>query len=248
MVTKSVGVCGGLSSCSGGTGDGVLRCGLCDAGVVCRLLASESREETWLPGGGSSRGGSCASAGHCVSRAVYLFCVIDCLFQGFVVKRMGKHVKMKLNILPFIYCLCSQSHTPMKTDVGLDVVVRSEHRRNLEDVRAFAYLCLSVPVDMGQGKTSCSTKSGSCDVPRSTESWNVKETDGLRIVYTWSRWRKRLSTLNTHRRYRYSQSSNLVRSSPPNKQHARHLSEAGWHHHICLRHWYGFEIDTTLAA
>jgi hypothetical protein len=182
MVTKSVGVCGGLSSCSGGTGDGVLRCGLCDAGVVCRLLASESREETWLPGGGSSRGGSCASAGHCVSRAVYLFCVIDCLFQGFVVKRMGRNVKMKLDILPFIYCLCSQSHTPMKTDVGLDVVVRSEHRRNLEDVRAFAYLCLSVPVDMGQGKTSCSTKSGSCDVPRSTESWNVKETDGLRKV------------------------------------------------------------------
>jgi hypothetical protein len=112
MVTKAIGVCGGFPGCSCGTGDGVLRCGLCDAGVVRRLLASEAREETWLPGGGSSRSGSCASAGHCVWRAVYLFGVIDCLFQGFVVKRMGRNVKMKLDILPFIYCLCSQSHTP----------------------------------------------------------------------------------------------------------------------------------------
>jgi hypothetical protein len=64
MVTKAVGVCGGLPGCSRGTGDGVLRCGLGDAGVLCRLLASEAREETWLPGGGSSRSGSCASASH----------------------------------------------------------------------------------------------------------------------------------------------------------------------------------------
>jgi hypothetical protein len=147
---------------------------------------------------------------------------------------------------------CARNLTyPMTADVGLDVVVRSEHRRNLEDVRAFAYLCLSVPVDMGQGKTSCNTKSGSCASSidrvreRQRDRWS-QDSD----MYTWPRWRKRkrLSTLNTHRRYRYSQSSNLVRSSPPNKQHARHLSEAGWHHHICLRHWYGFESDTTLAA
>jgi hypothetical protein len=59
----------------------------------------------------------------------------------------------------------------MTADVGLDVVVRSEHRRNLEDVRAFAYRCLSVPVDMGQGKTSYSGESGSCVIARSTESW-----------------------------------------------------------------------------
>jgi hypothetical protein len=87
MVTKTVGVCGGLSGCSRSTGDGVLRCGLCDAGIVCRLLASEAREETWLPGGGSSRSGSCASAGHNVLRAVYLFICCACLvFQDVVVE------------------------------------------------------------------------------------------------------------------------------------------------------------------
>jgi hypothetical protein len=71
----------------------------------------------------------------------------------------------------------------MTADVGLDVVVRSEHRRNLEDVRAFAYQCLSVPADMGRGKTSCSANSGSCDVPRATESWTIKRTDDPRIVW-----------------------------------------------------------------
>jgi hypothetical protein len=80
VVTKSVGVCGGLSGCGCSTSDGVLRCGLCDASIRCRLFASEAREETWLPGGGSSRSGGCASAGHDVLRAVYLFGLIDCLF------------------------------------------------------------------------------------------------------------------------------------------------------------------------
>jgi hypothetical protein len=67
----------------------------------------------------------------------------------------------------------------MAADVGLDVVVRSEHSENLEDVRALAYQCLSVPVDMdmGQGKTSCSAKPGSCSVPESTDFSDVRETD-----------------------------------------------------------------------
>ena len=64
MVTDAAGVCGGLPCGGGSASDGVSGGGLRDTGVLCGLLASQAREETWLTASGGGRSGSCASAGH----------------------------------------------------------------------------------------------------------------------------------------------------------------------------------------
>ena len=69
-----------------------------------------------------------------------------------------KRGDMKLSTLTlYLLLVLAARHAPMTADVGLDVFVRYEQRRNLEDVRALA--CLS-PVGMGQGKTSYMAKAG----------------------------------------------------------------------------------------
>ena len=64
MVADTAGVCGGLPCGGGGASDGVSGGGLRDTGVLCGLLASQAREETWLTASGGGGSGSCASAGH----------------------------------------------------------------------------------------------------------------------------------------------------------------------------------------
>jgi hypothetical protein len=71
-----------------------------------------------------------------------------------------KHEAQYLTL--YLLLVLSARRAPMTADVGLDVFVRYDHRRNLEDVRALA--CRSL-VDMGRGKTSYMAKAGSCVDP-----------------------------------------------------------------------------------
>jgi hypothetical protein len=64
MVADAAGVCCGLPGGSGSTSDGVSGSGLRDTGVLCGLLASQTRQETWLAAGGGGGSGGCACADH----------------------------------------------------------------------------------------------------------------------------------------------------------------------------------------
>ena len=64
MMTDATGVCCGLPGGGSSTSDGVSGSGLRDASGLCRLLACQAGQETWLAAGGACVSGSCASAGH----------------------------------------------------------------------------------------------------------------------------------------------------------------------------------------
>jgi len=64
-----------------------------------------------------------------------------------------EHVAEYLTL--YLLLVLSARHAPMTADVGLDVFVRYDHRRNLEDVRALAYQSL---VDMGREHASYMAK------------------------------------------------------------------------------------------